>query len=213
MGFLGVIDDIRRRARHAPPMRAYTSGPLEQAEVLKTWSFFDKEEPTPTCPDVSVLQRIFVRMIRSLTSWLQGTPTVINQDEHEPIIREHLKELGCLVELETELIDIEQDDAGVHAKMLCPRDENGIRSEETARFSYIVGADGARGTTMTLYFNWNSLTHTLSILGVVRKLLKLTFLGKTQSADAIAVADVEIKKLTTDVSIRRIQRMCCSLNT
>lgn len=129
------------------------------------------------------------------------TPTILNQDVHEGIIREHLKEMGCLVELETELINLEQDDEGVDATLLCPQTENGTRSETTARFSYVVGADGARGTTI-IHFLLHKFLTLLSVLsGIVRKLLKLSFLGKTQEADAIAVADVEIKGLTTDVRI------------
>lgn len=41
-----------------------------------------------------------------------------------------------------------------------------------------------------------------SFIGIVRKLLKLSFLGKTQDADAIVVADVETKDLDTEVSLR-----------
>ncbi len=60
--------------------------------------------------------------------------------------------MGCEVELDTELVDFEQDDEGVNARILCPRGEDGTRPEEIARFSYVVGADGARGTMMFLYF-------------------------------------------------------------
>lgn len=83
-------------------------------------------------------------------------PTILNQDEHEGIIRGYLKKLGCLVELETELINLKQDDEGVDAMIRCPRSEDGTRSEETARFSYVVGADGARGATIILF---QSRTH------------------------------------------------------
>ncbi len=40
---------------------------------------------------------------------------------------------------------------------------------------------------------------TLAITGVVRKLLKLSFLGESLDADPVIIADVETRNLTSDV--------------
>ncbi len=160
MGFLGVVDDIRHHMKRLPLKRAYKPGP--QAEILKTWSFLDKDEPTPAYPVVSQLRKFlipsFPHILRDLTLFQQLTPGMVGQDEHEGIIRDHLKEMGCQVETDTELLSFEQDDEGVRARILSPRSEDGARSEESARFSYVVGADGARGTTTIHCLFHNFLT-------------------------------------------------------
>lgn len=73
------------------------------------------------------------------------TGTAINQDMHERIIREHLKEYGCEVELGTELIGLEQDDEGVNVKVRRLEGNCDVQHEGTIRASYVIGADGARG--------------------------------------------------------------------
>lgn len=69
---------------------------------------------------------------------------------------------------------------------------------------YLVGADGAHSERLPspLYL-LGSLTQPL---GIVRKLLGLTFIGVTRPSDRTIVADIEIKGLTTDVSMGLLHR-------
>ena len=67
----------------------------------------------------------------------------MGQDHVEAILRERIERLGCQVELGKELIDFQQDDAGVTARI---RTVSGAEDDiETFRAGYVVGADGARG--------------------------------------------------------------------
>ncbi len=80
---------------------------------------------------------------------------------HERVIREHLKEYGCEVELGTELIDLEQDDEGVNVKVRRLQGEGSAPHEETIRASYVVGADGARGEYLSMigFAKFQTLNH------------------------------------------------------
>ncbi len=89
---------------------------------------------------------------QSTDSYAQGSGTGISQCLHEEIIREHLKEYGCEVELNMELVDLEQDDEGVNVKVRRLQGEGGASHEETIRALYVVGADGARGGWMPSNF-------------------------------------------------------------
>jgi 2-polyprenyl-6-methoxyphenol hydroxylase-like FAD-dependent oxidoreductase len=60
------------------------------------------------------------------------------QDIHERVLLSHLQECGVTVERETELIDFEDDGAGITAKL-----RKGDVSS-FARVAYLAGADGAR---------------------------------------------------------------------
>ena len=71
----------------------------------------------------------------------------------EEILRERLSELGVTVEYSSELADLEQDSAGVHAFL---KTANGSERES---FAYAIGCDGASST--------------------VRKLTVIRFLGET----------------------------------
>lgn len=85
------------------------------------------------------------------------------QDIHERVLLGHLQEAGVTVERQTELVDFEDDGAGVTAK---------LRKDGTvsfARVEYLVGADGAHSA--------------------VRHGMKLAFLGGTYD-QSFYVADV-----------------------
>ena len=71
---------------------------------------------------------------------------LLGQWHHQFILRKAVEELGGTVELSTELTSdgITQDDNGVDVKLRKVVDETAI--EETARFKYVVGADGANST-------------------------------------------------------------------
>lgn len=150
MGILGVLDNVQRNLVEIPPIRAYTHGTLETAEVLETWPFVEEVESTPARPYVSHLLVISSKSmhIRSAESWKQGTATAINHDVHERVIREYLREYGCEVELGTELIGLEQDDEGVNVKVRRLQGEDGAPHDESIRASYAIGADGARGKSL-----------------------------------------------------------------
>jgi len=89
----------------------------------------------------------------------------------EQIMRERLAELGGGVEFGCELVEFEQDDDGVSARL------SGAEGEERIRASYLVGADGGRS--------------------FVRDALDIGFPGKSLSVRAI-VADIELTGLDRD---------------
>ena len=69
---------------------------------------------------------------------------MMNQNTHEGVIRDHLEKLGCVVELDTELVGLEQDDEGVTAHVRVGSVDEVIKAQ------YLVGTDGARGTFCSL---------------------------------------------------------------
>ena len=68
---------------------------------------------------------------------------MLGQWHHQLIIRKAVEKLEGVVELGTELVSesIAQDDDGVDVKL--QKMVGGTVVEETARFKYVVGADGA----------------------------------------------------------------------
>jgi len=89
----------------------------------------------------------------------------------EAVLRERLAELGQAVRFGCELVDVEQDDGGVTARVATHD------GEDTVRARYLIGADGGRS--------------------FVRNALKIDFPGKTLGIRAI-VADVMLEGLTAD---------------
>jgi NADPH-dependent dioxygenase len=69
----------------------------------------------------------------------------IPQYETERLLEEHLEELGGALEWETSLVDLEQDAAGVTARL---QTRGGREQRATAR--WVVGADGGRSRTREL---------------------------------------------------------------
>ena len=90
---------------------------------------------------------------------------VISQDEHEYMLIEHLAKLGVEVERRTELVDFEETDGRVLARLKKPDD-----TSETCEAAWLAGCDGARST--------------------VREALKIDFAGGTY-AHRFYVADVQ----------------------
>lgn len=70
---------------------------------------------------------------------------MLGQDSTCAILRMHLQKLGVSVELATELVGLQQDDAGVTAtlKATTPHGEQ----EENLRVSFVLGADGGKGSS------------------------------------------------------------------
>ena len=80
---------------------------------------------------------------------------MIGQWLHQQILRRHLEHLGCRVEFGSTLQAIEQKDDGVVARLLKTKD--GEELEETARFAYVVGADGAHSKFHSFFTPWYNL--------------------------------------------------------
>src|SRR4029077_7447467 len=66
---------------------------------------------------------------------------IFPQDEHERLLIERLAESGVNVERQTELVDFEETNGRVHARLKRP--DGAI---EACTASYIAGCDGARST-------------------------------------------------------------------
>ncbi|NEA18514.1 FAD-dependent monooxygenase [Streptomyces halstedii] len=93
-------------------------------------------------------------------------PWTLGQAQLEDILRSRLAELGARVELATELVSLEQDE---HAVTAC------FGAGETARFDYLVGADGGAST--------------------VRKAIGVAFPGTTDETFRLMIGDVHAPSL------------------
>ncbi|KAK7462927.1 hypothetical protein VKT23_007507 [Stygiomarasmius scandens] len=102
-----------------------------------------------------------------------NNPVSLGQDRHEALLRSMLEKTGCKVELETEFLSFEQHADHVVARLAKTLD--GQRTEETAKFAYLVGADGARSQ--------------------VRKQLGLTFLGESVESVSMVIGDLYLRGL------------------
>jgi len=131
---LGALPDVLKTGMSMSPMRFYKLP--GGTEPLETFYMIPPEDPTPSKPFNNV--------------WILG------QYRAEEILREHLAQYGCEVELGTELRSFEQDTNGVVAHLVKRVDDEEIH--ESVECRWLAGADGARG--------------------VVRKQLGLTFLGE-----------------------------------
>ncbi|EIN05357.1 monooxygenase [Punctularia strigosozonata HHB-11173 SS5] len=148
---LGVLPDILAASHPPLPMQAFTMP--GGREPLRQWEMSPREHPTPGTP------------------WPNAV--MIGQDKTEAILRAHLAQLGCRVELNTRLASFAQDDDAVRAT-LAKTGADGTHTEEVVRVPWLVGADGARST--------------------VRKALNLSFLGETRQ-ERYAIADVHVQGL------------------
>lgn len=68
---------------------------------------------------------------------------MLAQNRSEEILRSHLLRHSCQVETGTKLVSFEQQSDHVVACLVKGSDEG--HAEETARFSWLIGTDGARG--------------------------------------------------------------------
>lgn len=85
-----------------------------------------------------------------------------------------MKKYNCSVEMGVELVSLEQFDDRVEVELHKYNAQNSDIEEESSKYEWVVGADGARG--------------------VVRKLLGLTFLGETQ-VEHFMVGDIKTEGL------------------
>ncbi|KAJ7209278.1 FAD binding domain-containing protein [Mycena pura] len=154
MKILGIVDDVQKLATPIPTMQAYK---LPGGTVpAKTWDLYEKTGIV--WPD---------------SPYANGA--CLSQSVLESIIRKHLNRYNITVELGQELVGFEQTEDAVSATIL---DHKTGKTYEIVT-DYLVGADGAKGST--------------------RKLLGLTFEGETKDTDGMVWGDVEIKGLGSDV--------------
>src|SRR3954464_300996 len=66
------------------------------------------------------------------------TAATCDQDQLEPILRSHAERLGADVRFNTELIDFNQDDKGVSARLR----DRGTGVDRRVRARFLIGADG-----------------------------------------------------------------------
>ncbi|KAI6024605.1 FAD binding domain-containing protein [Pisolithus microcarpus] len=144
------VPEIHERATFIPLLQEHDRGSLEP---LNTFPMAPYTEPTPAIPYYNCK--------------LMGQPVL------EAIMREHLAQLGCTVELGTRLVSFTQDDKCVRVKVGKHRDDgNEEEVEEDIDASYLIGADGAKGIT--------------------RKQLGLTFLGTTREDNFMVIGDIRL---------------------
>ena len=101
---------------------------------------------------------------------------MIGQWLHQQILRRHLEHLGCRVEFGSTLQAIEQEGDSVVARVL--KTKGGEELEETARFAYVVGADGAHSKFHSFIKSLVRSDHLPS--GTVRKALDIDFVGESR---------------------------------
>ncbi|PCH36619.1 monooxygenase [Wolfiporia cocos MD-104 SS10] len=148
--FLGILPDIQTKALLPPEIKVYKLPGGK--EVLKTFRVDAPLDPTPSIPYINVY--------------------VLGQSHVESILRSHLAQYGCHVELGTELQMFEQYTDHVVAQVA--RKVGDGEEPETITARWLVGTDGARG--------------------IVRKKLGLSFLGETRGIEEhFVIGDVKIK--------------------
>lgn len=155
---LGIQKQVEEHAMGIPTLQAYKLP--GGTEPVKQWDLYPRRQPWPDRPYPNGL--------------------CLHQSILEEIIRDKLAEYGISVELSKALTAIEQkegDDVVIATVTTC---KNGELTEESENVSarYIIGADGAKGTS--------------------RKLMGLTFQGETRDADGQVWADVEIDGLSNE---------------
>ncbi|KIY52998.1 hypothetical protein FISHEDRAFT_69455 [Fistulina hepatica ATCC 64428] len=153
---LGVVDDVLKRAIPPPLVRLYELP--EGKNLLQTFEMSPHLDPSPSCPYPNVV--------------------MLGQDNLEDILRTALAECGVRVELGTELVSFEQYPTHVVATLRKNTEsQEQYLEEEVVGFSWILGADGAKGS--------------------MRKLLGFSFVGETRNVDNMIVGDIFIKGLDT----------------
>ncbi|THH07808.1 hypothetical protein EW145_g3128 [Phellinidium pouzarii] len=148
--FLGTLPEVKALSAPVPTILNYYD-PENPHRILRSTRMFEKIEATPAFP------------IKE--------PLITSQYLHERILREHVTALGARIELSTELSHIEQDENSVTVKLI--KNVGGKQEEESAIFSYVIGADGGHSS--------------------VRRLIGLHFLGETHEKDQLMNADVDLK--------------------
>ncbi|MFI9271626.1 FAD-dependent monooxygenase [Kitasatospora sp. NPDC052896] len=138
---LGVIEEVLASGAPPVPMRKYRDGVrIADADPLAAAG------PTPDVP--------------------YARPWTLPQWRLEEILRDRLAGLGVRVELDSELVELSQDETGVRA---------GLADGRQIAAGYLVGCDGGHST--------------------VRTLLGLRFAGRTSEDRVMVCGDVELTGL------------------
>ncbi|EMD32550.1 hypothetical protein CERSUDRAFT_118602 [Gelatoporia subvermispora B] len=146
---LGVLPDIKAVCVRPKPICVYKMP--GGREVLKEFTMKAETEPAPSIPYWHTVG--------------------LGQEHTQSILRSHLANFDCHVELATELVNFEQHIDHVVAQIRNVQDG----STDTVTCRWLVGTDGAKG--------------------VVRKLLGLTFLGESREEHSALLVDLHLKGL------------------
>jgi putative polyketide hydroxylase len=117
---VGIDEDIRQNR----------TGDQKSGEIARARNLAD--------PDVTLMGRPWA----DTADLSSSTAETCDQESLEPILRAHAERLGADVRFHTELLDFEQDDREVSARVR--NLETG--QEEVIKASYLVAADGVAGT-------------------------------------------------------------------
>ncbi|KAK7001804.1 FAD-binding-3 domain-containing protein [Favolaschia claudopus] len=168
-----------------PAHRPGTRGAGVQPRTLELYDILDvlpgiQEVGEPMRPLIARYERGEIEPTAFVTvaEIVQPTPDTphpntyfVRQDGHEAALRSYLEKLGCSVELGSELRSLEQSPDHVVA-VIEKTDSDGNKTEETTKFDWLVGTDGAHS--------------------VVRKLIGVNYLGETKPT-YIALGDVVVE--------------------
>ena len=114
----------------------------------------------------------------------------------EAVLRAPLEGYSCYVEFGTTLASSEQHPDHVVAHLT--KTVDGKETEETAKFAWLVGADGGKGTlSCPPLTRWNITINA----GMVRKQLGLPFAGVTRNEGRFLLGEIHIKGLDTEVCL------------
>ncbi|KAH8110152.1 FAD binding domain-containing protein [Phellopilus nigrolimitatus] len=164
--FLGVADDVRKAGLGMPIIHNFD--PIDPYRIITTQPMMAHMEETPAFPVTHGV--------------------MLGQWHHQDILRKHIADLGGTVELGTALVGIEQDESGATAEIA--RTVDGVEVKERTKYSYIVGADGARST--------------------VRKVLGLNFVGETREEGMMYIVDARVEGINLEglEGERRVNLYC-----
>ncbi|KAJ7321136.1 hypothetical protein DFH08DRAFT_631297, partial [Mycena albidolilacea] len=148
---LGVLNEVLKVAHKPVEFQNYELP--GGVKPIKTWAMSPTLEPTPARPFVRCsLPIILIGRLNPHHGCCQPNAIFLNQDQVEGIVRERLKEFGCLADLGAELLGFDQSEEHVSAELSTKTGSTEINVK------YLIGADGAKG--------------------IVRKELGLAFLGE-----------------------------------
>ncbi|KAF8638953.1 hypothetical protein AX16_010427 [Volvariella volvacea WC 439] len=153
---LRINEAVEKIAISTPPVRTYEMP--AGVKPLHTFEMAPLLKPTPACPYLNIV--------------------LLGQDRLEKIFHAVLAQYGCRVEKGTELTNFQQSENYVEVKLRVRGDGSAEGAvEETTRFDWVIGTDGARG--------------------VVRKMLGLSFLGETRNIENLVVGDICVRGLSS----------------
>ena len=145
--FLGVVEDVL--AASTPPLLHARYGPDGHTVTRSVWC--ESADPSPGVPHVSTMHPCGATLHAKVQ---QSKPDLasISQAALEGVLRKHVLKLGGIIETGVELIGLEQFDTKVTARL--KRWNDGER-EGSVDCAFLLGADGAKGTSEALSIDCN----------------------------------------------------------